>query len=214
MTVYSKKSVDEPEALVQGSDGPIDLKAGDALVVVDVQQDFLPGGSLAVSGGDQVVPLLNRLIGAFTDRRLPVFATRDWHPPDHCSFRDRGGPWPPHCGAGTPGAAFPPALGLPESAVIVSKATTSEADAYSGFDGTDLDARLRAAGAQRLFVGGLATDYCVLNTVRDGLAKGYMVMLLTDAMRAVDVAPGDGAEAVAQMLRLGALPVVSSAVAV
>ena len=199
---------------MQGRDGPIDLKAGDALVVVDVQQDFLPGGSLAVSGADQVVPPLNRLIVAFADRGLPVFATRDWHPPDHCSFRDRGGPWPPHCVAGTPGAAFPPELALPASAAIVSKATTADADAYSGFDRTDLDERLRAAGVQRLFVGGLATDYCVLNTVRDGLAKGYAVMLLTDAIRAVDAAPGDGAKAVAQMLRLGAVPVASGAVAV
>ncbi|NMG16791.1 isochorismatase family protein [Aromatoleum bremense] len=199
---------------MQGTDVSIDLKAGDALVLVDVQRDFLPGGSLAVPGGDEVVPPLNRLIAGFVRRGLAVIATRDWHPAGHCSFRDRGGPWPPHCVADSPGAAFPPELALPASAAIVSKATAADADAYSGFDRTDLDERLRAAGVQRLFVGGLATDYCVLNTVRDGLAKGYAVMLLTDAIRAVEAAPGDGAKAIAQMLRLGALPVASGAVAV
>jgi nicotinamidase/pyrazinamidase len=188
------------------------LQAGDALVVVDVQNDFLPGGRLAVAQGDEVVPVLNDLIGAFTRRAMPVFATRDWHPENHCSFRERGGPWPPHCVAGTRGAAFAPDLNLPATATIVSKATTAETDAYSGFGGTDLAARLRAAGARRLFVGGLATDYCVLNTVKDGLREGFAVMLVIDAMRAVNLAPGDGDQAIAEMARLGAVPLTAAQV--
>lgn len=194
---------------MQSPAAPITLQPGDALVIVDVQNDFLPGGSLAVPRGDEVVAPLNALIARCTQLRLPVIATRDWHPPDHCSFRARGGPWPPHCIAGTPGAAFAPALALPESATIVSKAVTAGLDAYSGFGGTDLHDRLQAAGVRRLLVGGLATDYCVLNTVRDGLANGYEVILLTDAIRAVDVTPGDGRRAIDEMARLGAHPFAS-----
>lgn len=181
------------------------LQPGDALLVVDVQNDFLPGGSLAVPHGDRVVPALNRYIGAFEAQHLPVYATRDWHPERHCSFRAQGGPWPPHCVAHTRGAEFAAALSLPPAATMISKATSADRDAYSGFEGTDLDRRLRAAGVRRLFVGGLATDYCVLNTVRDALQLGYEVLLLTDAIRAVDVQPGDGQRAEAEMTRLGAL---------
>jgi nicotinamidase/pyrazinamidase len=182
------------------------LRAGDALVLVDVQNDFLPGGSLAVPGGDGVIPPLNGWIARFKAARLPIFATRDWHPPDHCSFQSQGGPWPAHCVADSEGAAFAPGLALPSDARVISKATRREADAYSGFAGTDLDDRLRRAGVNRLFVGGLATDYCVLNTVKDALGLGYRVQLLTDAIRAVDARPGDGARAMAEMLAAGALP--------
>jgi nicotinamidase/pyrazinamidase len=179
------------------------LRKGDALVIVDLQNDFLPGGSLAVPGGDEVVPAINHLAAVFDREDLPIFATRDWHPPDHCSFRAAGGPWPPHCVAGTAGAAFPAALVLPPRATVISKATTADADAYSGFCGTELHPRLKAAGVTRIFVGGLATDYCVLNTVRDGHQLGYAVVLVSDAIRAVDVHPGDGARAIAEMRALG-----------
>lgn len=179
-------------------------EAGDALLLVDVQNDFLPGGSLAVPCGDEVLPVLNRYIGGFMAQGLPVYATRDWHPARHCSFRAQGGPWPPHCIADTHGAAFAAGLRLPPDATVISKATTEDQDAYSGFQGTDLDRRLRAANIRRLFVGGLATDYCVLNSVRDALRLGYAVMLLTNAIRAVDVQPGDGQRAEAEMMRLGA----------
>lgn len=182
----------------------VHLQAGDALILVDVQLDFLPGGSLAVPRGDEVVPALNRYIAAFRRLTFPVIATRDWHPPDHCSFRAHGGPWPPHCIAGTDGARFAPLLDIPCEARIVSKATTRDKDAYSGFEGTDLDDWLKRAGARRLFVGGLATDYCVLNTVRDARRLGYGVFLLLDAVRAVDVAAGDGERAIGEMRRLGA----------
>src|SRR3989338_7404551 len=178
------------------------VRQGDALLIVDVQNDFLPGGSLAVPRGDEVVPVLNRYLRAF--QNLPVYATRDWHPPLHCSFRAQGGPWPPHCVAGTRGAEFAAALQLPPSAVVVSKATTAEQDAYSGFEGTNLDQQLHAANIRRLFIGGLATDYCMLNTVRDALKLGYEVLLLADAIRAVDVQPGDGQRAEQEMTKFGA----------
>lgn len=184
---------------------------GDALLCVDVQNDFLPGGSLGVPQGDAVVEPLNRCLRRFTRLGLPVFATRDWHPPHHVSFAERGGPWPPHCVADTPGARFAPTLRLPANATIVSKATTPERDAYSGFDGTDLAARLRALAVRRLFVGGLATEYCVLATVRDALARGFAVVLLTDAVRAVE--PRDSEGALQEMLRLGAVAATAVEVA-
>ena len=177
---------------------------GDALLIEDVQNDFLHGGSLAVPRGEEVVPVLNRYLQIFTTQNLPVYAARDWHPERHCSFRAQGGIWPPHCVAGTRGAEFSAALQLPPSAVIVSKATTAEQEAYSSFQGTDLDQQLRAANIRRLFIGGLATDYCVLNTVRDALRLGYEVLLLIDAIRAVDVQPGDGQRAEEEMISLGA----------
>jgi len=183
---------------------PVTPHPGDALILVDVQNDFLPGGSLAVPQGDAVIPALNRAIAAMQARGLPVFATRDWHPADHCSFQAQGGPWPPHCVAASPGAEFAPALKLPSDAAIISKATRADTDAYSGFQGTELDRLLRERGVKHLFVGGLATDYCVLNTVQDALKLGYQVFLLEDAVRAVDVQPGDGTRALAQMEERGA----------
>jgi nicotinamidase/pyrazinamidase len=181
--------------------------ATDALLIVDVQNDFLPGGTLAVPGGDAVIPVLNSTIALFTRLSLPIFATRDWHPADHCSFRAQGGPWPPHCIAGSSGAAFPAALRLPDSTVVLSKATDPRQDAYSGFEGTALASLLRARGVQRLFVGGLATDYCVLNTVLDGLKQGFRVVLMVDAIRAVELHAGDGYRAIEAMTVAGAVAV-------
>jgi nicotinamidase/pyrazinamidase len=180
------------------------LRPGDALLIVDVQNDFLPGGALGVPAGDEVVPVLNRYLGEWRARGLPVFATRDWHPPGHCSFRERGGPWPPHCVAESQGARFASALDLPPTTVVISKSTMVDQDAYSGFQGTDLDDRLRRAEVRRVFVGGLATDYCVVSTVRDALARGYRTIVLADAIRAVDVHPDDGRKAKEEMGRLGA----------
>jgi len=185
---------------------------GDALLVVDVQNDFVTG-SLAVRGAGEVVPALNRCIDAFVRRRLPVVASRDWHPPDHCSFRERGGPWPPHCIAGTEGAQFAPGLVLPVDALVVSKATERDRDAYSVFAGTGLDRELRKRGIDRFFVGGLATDYCVVNTVRDARRLGYAVGVVVDAIRAVNVHPDDGANAEAAMWAAGAIAVAVEAIA-
>lgn len=186
---------------------PVSLQAGDALVIVDVQSDFLAGGSLAVPRGDEVIAVLNDYLAAFQQAGLPVLATRDWHPSDHCSFQPQGGPWPPHCVAGSAGAAFAPGLKLPADAIVISKATDRHRDAYSGFEGSKLDRLLREAGIVRIFVGGLATDYCVLNTVRDALKLGYQTALLQDAVRAVDVHPGDGERAMAEMQEQGAMAV-------
>jgi nicotinamidase/pyrazinamidase len=180
------------------------LAVSDAFVVVDLQRDFLPGGSLGVNGGDRVLEPINRCLDLFTERALPVFASRDWHPPQHCSFREQGGPWPAHCVAGSSGARFADGLHLPAQVGIVSKGSHVERDAYSAFAGTDFEGRLRAAGVKRLFVGGLATDYCVLQTVRDALALKFEVVVLRDAIAAVDARPGDGERAMAQMQELGA----------
>jgi len=179
------------------------LAPDDALVVVDMQNDFVTG-TLAVPGGAEVIEPLNRAIALFAAHELPVFATRDWHPPNHCSFSAQGGPWPVHCVVGTAGADYVPALRLTQNAIPVFKATRPEADAYSAFAGTSLAAELRKRNVRRLVVGGLATDYCVINTVRDAIAEGFNVVVLADAVRAVNVHDDDGARAEAEIRRLGA----------
>ncbi len=180
------------------------LGPGDGLLVVDVQNDFLPGGALGIRGGDAVIAPLNAVIERFRAAGLPIYASRDWHPPDHCSFIAQGGPWPVHCVAGTAGAAFAPGLSLPPGACVISKATDAARDAYSAFEGTGLAERLRHDGVRRLFIGGLATDYCVRWSAQDALAQGHEVVVLRDAVRAVDVRPGDGARALRAIRRRGA----------
>jgi nicotinamidase/pyrazinamidase len=178
---------------------------GDALLIVDMQNDFLPGGSLAVAGSEQIIPIVNRYIEKFSAHGNPVYLTRDWHPPDHCSFKHQGGPWPVHCVAGSPGAEFSARLSLPEKFEIVSKGVRRESVGYSGFEETDLQARLERAGIRRLFVAGLATDYCVLNTVLEALKRGYTVFLLQDAVRAVNVDPDESDRALETMQQRGAI---------
>jgi nicotinamidase/pyrazinamidase len=178
-------------------------QTGDALIVIDVQRDFLPGGALAVPEGNAVIAPLNRCISAFGSRQLPIFATRDWHPPNHCSFRAQGGPWPPHCVAGSPGAQFGAELALPATGRVISKAMGSDADAYSGFEGTDLAQQLRSLGCKRIFLGGLATDYCVRATALDARAAAFEVLVLEDAVRAVEVKPGDGMRALSELVSRG-----------
>jgi nicotinamidase/pyrazinamidase len=172
----------------------------DALLIVDVQRDFLPGGALAVPNGDEVVPVLAEASKFFATSGRPVIASRDWHPTDHCSFGANGGPWPPHCIAGTAGAELDPDLQLPPGTKIVDKATTADKDAYSAFEGTDLDAWLKQQGVRRLYIGGLATEYCVLNTAADAIKYGYDVVLLEDAIRPIDRLAGERAvESLQQM---------------
>lgn len=187
------------------------LGKGDALLIVDLQNDFLPGGALAVPRGDLVIAPINALIDLYHGRGLPIYASRDWHPEDHCSFTAQGGPWPPHCVAATEGALFSEALQLPEEAIVISKALTAAEDAYSAFNGTGLARSMLADGITRLAVCGLATDYCVLNTALDGIEAGFEVLLVLEATRAVEVKPGDGDRAIARMLAKGAVPVRLSA---
>src|SRR6266702_4701315 len=180
----------------------IDVKK--ALIVVDVHNDFCPGGSLPVAHGDEVVAPLNKLIEEFLDRDEPVFKTRDWHPAKTKHFAAYGGIWPTHCVQGTRGAEFHPDLTDDPRITIISKGVDESADGYSGFDGTNLADLLREEEVQEVFVGGLATDYCVKHTVLDARRAGFEVKALADAMRAVNVNPDEGARAVAEMRKAGA----------
>lgn len=187
------------------------MQQNDALIIVDVQNDFCPGGSLPVPQGDGVVAVLNRYIEQFAAAGLPVIATRDWHPAKTSHFSDYGGRWPAHCVQGTPGAAFHAGLKLPETAIVVSKGTGPDSDDYSGFqavssDGVGLADLLRRRGVERVFVGGLATDYCVKHTVLDALRSGFKVVLIEDGIRGVNLKPDDSRQAVAEMVQAGAVP--------
>jgi nicotinamidase/pyrazinamidase len=173
-----------------------------ALIVVDVQNDFCPGGTLAVEHGDEVVGPLNKLMEEFLARGEPVFKSRDWHPPQTKHFSDYGGTWPIHCVQNTRGAEFHPNLLDDKHIRVISKGLGDE-DSYSAFE-TDLDLQLRRLGVNEVWVGGLATDYCVKNTVFDALSKGYKVKALRDAMRAVDLHVGDGKKAIEAMRAAGA----------
>jgi len=179
------------------------------LVVVDVQNDFCPGGSLGIADGDRVVIAINRYVEQFAAVGAPIFATRDWHPPQTRHFKIYGGVWPVHCVQNTQGAEFHSALRLSSTATVLSKGTMADADSYSGFDaldehGIDLAVLLRARGVEHIFVGGLATDYCVRQTVLDGLQQGFDVTVLLDAIRGVDLVPGDSARALEEMSLAGA----------
>jgi len=186
----------------------IKLREKDALIIVDLQNDFCPGGALAVPEGDKIVPVLNAYIERFSNSKSLIVATRDWHPENHISFVEQGGIWPKHCVQNTKGAEFHPDLKLPSDSIIVSKATEPDKEAYSGFDGTNLDKLLKGKGVTRLFVGGLATDYCVRATVLDALRLGFCVFLLLDAIKGVNVQPEDSERAIVEMLEKGAIGVV------
>jgi nicotinamidase/pyrazinamidase len=179
-----------------------------ALIVVDVQNDFCPGGSLAVAQGNEVVAPLNELIEEFLERGEPVFATRDWHPATTKHFQKYGGTWPVHCVQNTKGAEFHQQLSRDARIQIISKGL-GDTDCYSGFDETDLNERLHKLGVEELWVGGLATDYCVKSTVIDALKKGFQVKAVENAMRAVNVNPGDGQHAIEEMRAAGAEIVTS-----
>ena len=175
-----------------------------ALVIVDVQRDFCPGGALPVKKGDAIIEPTNKLISLFEEERSPIFFTRDWHPPNHCSFVPRG-QWPPHCIRNTPGAEFHHSLYIPERATVISKATKSDTEAYSGFQGTDLEKRLKETGVEEVFVAGLATDYCVKNTVLDGISGGFKVGIISDCVKGVNLRPTDSANAFRTMVAGGAV---------
>jgi nicotinamidase/pyrazinamidase len=175
-----------------------------ALIVVDVQNDFCPGGSLAVANGDEVVAPLNELVKEFLDRGEPVFKTRDWHPARTKHFAPYGGTWPIHCVQDTRGAEFHADMIDDSRITIISKGTTESADGYSGFDGTNLAPLLRERDVAEVWIGGLATDYCVKHTVLDARREGFEVKALADAMRAVNVNPNDGRQAIEEMKAAGA----------
>jgi nicotinamidase/pyrazinamidase len=181
-----------------------------ALIIVDVQKDFCAGGALPVSYGEQVVPILNEYVRLFRTAGAHVYATRDWHPPDHTSFIANGGPWPPHCIQHTEGAEYHEGLHLPRDTAIISKAGT-EREAHSGFDGTELDENLKRQGIRTVFVGGLATEYCVKQTVLDALGRGFETFLLEDAIRGIS--QDDSARAIEEMLARGAQRVTLTSIA-
>ncbi len=180
-----------------------------ALLIIDLQIDFCPGGSLAVPGGDEIVPVINRYIEIFRRLGVPVLASRDWHPPVTSHFKAYGGLWPVHCVEGTEGARFHPLLRLPEGAVVISKGMDPHRDDYSAFHarseaGALLDEQLKGDGVTRIYLCGLATDYCVRQSGLDALRAGYGVTLLRDAVRGVDLTPGDSPRALEELSRAGA----------
>ncbi len=186
------------------------MKNDAALLIVDVQNDFCPGGALAVPDGDRVVEPLSRAAGFFSAAGLPVLASRDWHPPVTTHFAPYGGAWPAHCVEETSGAAFHPALRLPEGTMVISKGNAPDTDSYSAFDGRSADGKsladiLAALQVRHLYIGGLATDYCVRSSALDARRAGLEVTLLTDAIAGVDINSGDSENALNEMKQAGVI---------
>ncbi|AMQ18929.1 nicotinamidase [Thermococcus peptonophilus] len=171
----------------------------EALIVVDMQRDFMPRGALPVPEGDTIIPKCNEYIRKFKEKGALIVATRDWHPPNHISFKERGGPWPPHCVQNTPGAEF--VVDLPEDAVIISKATEPDKEAYSGFEGTNLAEILRENGVEKVYICGVATEYCVKATALDAAKHGFETYLLSDAVKGIN--PEDEKKALEEMKKAG-----------
>ncbi len=183
----------------------LDIDKTDALIVTDIQKDFLPGGALPVKDGDQIVPALNAYIKMFKKLGATVIASRDWHPKNHVSFADKGGPWPPHCVQDSDGAKFSPDLKLPSDTIVVSKATNPEKEAYSVFEETGLGEKIKSANVRRIFIGGLATDYCVVSSVLDARKMGFDVVVLSDATLGINVKTDDVERAFKTMSQSGAI---------
>jgi len=179
----------------------MDFQTGDALVLVDLQNDFCPGGALPIEGGHEVVEAVNPWIAAATAAGIPVFASRDWHPEGHMSFQARGGPWPPHCLQDSDGAAFHPRLQLPADVIKVTKGVRFDQDQNSAFDQTGLAEELRRRGISRVWVAGLAQDVCVAATTLDGRQEGFEVMLIKEGTRPVTAEGGQ--EALERMQEAG-----------
>jgi nicotinamidase/pyrazinamidase len=180
--------------------------ARDALLIVDVQNDFCPDGALAVPGGHEVIPVINHLL----KHRWLTVATMDWHPAEHCSFEPYGGPWPPHCVQETVGAELHPELDANKIQLLITKGSHPDKDAYSGFHDTELANILREKGVKRVVVCGIATDYCVRATAHDALQEGFEVLVLEDAIRGVEVNPGDCQRTIEELLQAGAQVIISS----
>ncbi|MFQ5867419.1 MAG: nicotinamidase [bacterium] len=185
------------------------MKQEKALLIVDVQNDFCPGGALAVPEGDRIISVLNKYIKIFLRKKLPIFVSRDWHPKETKHFKQFGGPWPKHCIQNTRGARFHPDLELPKGIIILSKGMDPDKDSYSAFqavdsNGTEFFKLLKTLGVNETFVGGLATDYCVKSSVLDALKFGFKVKLLIDAIKGVNIKPKDSEEAIEEMVSRGA----------
>ncbi len=185
------------------------MEKGSALLTIDVQNDFCPGGALGVAGGDDIIPLINEYVGLFQERGLPIIASRDWHPRVTKHFKEFGGIWPVHCVQGSAGAMFRPSLHLPPDTLVFSKGMDPEQDDYSALHarseaGTPLPEFLTHEGITHLYICGLATDYCVRQTALEGLRQGFAVTVLVDAVRGVDLEPGDSERALAEMQTAGA----------
>jgi nicotinamidase/pyrazinamidase len=190
------------------------LRSSKALLVVDVQNDFCPGGALGIQGGNWIIPILNRYIKYFETENLPIFVTRDWHPKVSKHFEQFGGVWPIHCIEGSYGAQFHPELGLPKAALVMSKGMDPEEDSYSAFHAADssgmvLGNLLKDLGVTQIYIGGLATDYCVKYSVLDALKDGLEVFILTDAIAGVNLKPEDSSLAMDEMVSLGAKKTIS-----
>ena len=190
------------------------LKSKKALLVVDVQNDFCPGGALGIHGGHKIIPILNKCIKFFEKENSPIIVTRDWHPlvPKH--LKQFGGVWPEHCVEGSPGAQFHPDLELPKDALVMSKGMDPEKDSYSAFHATDssgmvLANLLKNLGVTEIYIGGLATDYCVKYSALDALKAGLEVFILTDAVAGVNLQPEDSNLALQEMVSRGAKKTIS-----
>ena len=185
------------------------MKFKKALLIVDVQNDFCPGGTLGIKDGDKIIPAINKYIKIFVAQKLPIFATRDWHPQKTAHFKKFGGVWPVHCVQGTKGAQFHPRLKLPKDAILVYKGMDPKKDSYSAFqaedeNGMSLPNLLKILGIKELYIAGLATDYCVKFTTHDAIRKGFKVKILADAIKGVNLKPHDSEEAIKEMVKMGA----------
>ncbi len=185
------------------------MKLKKALLIVDVQNDFCPGGALGVPEGDKIVPYINKYIKIFSKKKLPIFATRDWHPIKTKHFKDFGGVWPVHCIQNTRGAQFYPKLRLPKETILLYKGIYPERDGYSAFEaenenGLTFLTLLKRIGVQEIYISGLAIDYCVKFSTSDALKQGFKVKLLMDAVKGVNLRPNDSERAIKEMVKKGA----------
>ena len=189
------------------------MKFKKALVIVDVQNDFCPGGALGVPQGDKIIPAINKYIKVFSSKKLPIFATRDWHPVRTKHFKDFGGIWPVHCIQNTTGAAFHSKLKLPKEAIFLYKGMDPEKDSYSAFQAEELNGAgfshlLKLLKVNELYICGLATDYCVRFSALDALKHGVKVKVLIDAIKGVDLKKGDSRKAIKEIIRKGAKTII------
>lgn len=185
------------------------MKIKGALLVVDMQNDFCPGGALGIPEGDKIIPKINKYIKIFAKHKLPVFLTRDWHPVRTKHFKDFGGTWPVHCIQNSRGAQFHSKLKLPKEAILLYKGMDPAVDAYSAFqaeasNGVKLAHLLKVMGINELYIGGLATDYCVRFSSRDAIKQGFKVKILVDAIKGVNLRPEDSEQAIKEITKLGA----------